>query len=309
MPLPNEAHVDAALSTFATAYANKNFFADRLSPIVGVDKRSGKFFTRTRRDVSKVVNDRIGPRSSANELSYTLGTANYSVDDRALKDIVPSTLMFNADDPLSPEEIATETLMQGLMLARERRVATVYTTTGNYLAANVITPTAAWSSSTATPLLDINSAIAAIPGSGAECFTYAWCSLPVFNNLRKIPEILALKGTDKGQVGRAELAQFFEIDEVFVSDTFYDTANEGQTASYGRVWSTSMFGVVKVPKSTTGASISAFTATFRTKDGIQVRKWDDPATGKGGSTWVQPEFSDDDDIVIQSDMAAVINGV
>ncbi|HEU4613753.1 MAG TPA: hypothetical protein VFS15_16790, partial [Kofleriaceae bacterium] len=77
-------HVDAALSDFATAYRNDGFIADMLCPVVLVDKRSDKYFTRSRRDVSTIVNDIIGPKSRANEASYDVSTSNYSVTGRAL---------------------------------------------------------------------------------------------------------------------------------------------------------------------------------------------------------------------------------
>lgn len=302
-------HIDAALSDFATAYKNDGFIADALCPVVPVDKRSDKFFTRSRRDVSTLVNDLIGPKGRANEASYDVSSSNYSVDDRALMDYVTSALQINADAPLDPRQLATQNLMQKLMLMRERRVATLLTTSGNYASGNTSAAGTAWTNETSsTPIADINTAIAAIPFSGEDAQLKAFMARPVWNALRKHPDILALKGTDKGQVSRGEFAAFFELDEVLVSDVWYDTANPGQTASYGRAWLATVFGVARVPKQLSGADISALSVTFRVTPGMQVRTWDAPEVGVGGSEAIQVEFSDDEKIV-QNDMGYLLTGV
>lgn len=302
-------HVDSALSDFATAYRNDGFIADKLCPVVPVDKRSDKFFTRTRRDVSSLVNDIIGPKSRANEASYDVSTDNYSVTGRALVDFVSAALERNADAPLDPKQLATQNIMQKLMLAREIRVASLLTTSGNYAAStNTSAVSTVWTNETSTPIADINTAMAAIPFSGEDTNFFGFCSRPVWNALRKHPEILALKGLDKGQVSRADFASFFELDEMLVSDVWYDTANPGQTASYSRGWGTNVFGVVRVPRQLSGPDISAFACTFRVNPGMQVRTWDEPARGEGGSTAVQVEFADDEKVV-QNDMGYLLTSV
>jgi hypothetical protein len=306
---PAQQHVDRPLSDFATAYRNDGFIADQLCPIVYVDKRSDEFFTRSRRDVSTIVNDLIGPKGKANEASYDVGTDNYSVKDRALMDYVSEALKDDADEPLDPRQNTTNNLMQKLMLAREYRVATLLCTSANYAVGNTSAVSTAWTNETSsTPLADINAAMAAIPFSGEDTSFYGFCSRPVWNALRKHPEILALKGIDKGQVNRQEFAGFFELDGMLVSDVWYDTENPGQAANYARAWSSSVFGVIRVPKALSGPDISAFACTFRVKPGIQVRSWDEPAVGVRGSEAIQVSFSDDEKVV-QNDMGYLLTSV
>lgn len=300
-------HVDAALSDFATAYQNSGFIADQLCPIVPVDHRSDKFFTRSRRDVSMIVNDLVGPKGRANEASYDVGTDNYSVQDRALVDYVPTALQRNADAPLDPRQMATQNLMQKLMLARELRVASLLTTSGNYAPSNTAGASAAWTNkTTSSPVADINGAIAAIPFSGEDSQLFGFCSRPVWNALRAHPEIVGLKGLTSGQATRQEIAEWFELDGLLVSDVWYDTANPGQAASYSRAWGTG-FGVLRVPRVITGKDISAFAVTFRVNPGVQVRTWDEPGIGVEGAEAIQPGFSDDEKIV-QNDMGFLITG-
>jgi hypothetical protein len=309
MTHPAQQHVDAALSTFATAYQTSGFIADRLCPPVPVEKRSDAFFKRNRRDVSQVVNDLIGPKGRANESSYDVTTDNYSVKDRALLDYVTDALIKNADAPLDPRELATQNLMQRLMLARENRVATLLTTSGNYAAGSTAAVSTVWSDKTnSDPVADINGAAAAIPYSGEESALIGWCSRTVWNVLRAHPAVLALKGVTSGQVSKGEFAEYFELSDFLVSDVFVDSANPGQAANYGRMWGSSVFGVVRVPSVLQGNDISAFAVSFRVDPGIIVRRWDEPGIGVSGSEAVQVSFSDDEK-VCQNDMGYLLTSV
>jgi hypothetical protein len=310
MPIrPASVHVDSALSSFAVAYRNNGFIADRLSPIISTDKRSGKYFIRNRRDVSHAVSDLLGPKSKANEAYYDVTTGNYSVEDRGLVGYVGAEEESNADAPLDPRQLQTQHLMQQIMLNRELRVATQFCTAANYGGNTAAAGGGVWTNETSsTPIADINTAMAAIPFSGEDTEFVAFMSRPVWNALRKHPSILSLKGVSSGQVSRSEFAAYFELNDVLVSDVWYDTANIGQTASYARGFTSTVFGVVRVPRMITGAEVSIFGATFRSKPGLEVRTWDEPSRGKGGSEAIQVEMSDDE-VIVQSDMGYLLTSV
>lgn len=309
---PGSAFVDPSLSTFASAYKNNQFIADRISPIVDVDKASGKYFKRNRRDVSKVLDDRISSKGQANEATYDVETAAYSVEDRALRQVIPSKLVSNADAPLSPEEWATANCMQRLMLAREKRVADLVMTQGNWSSGNYATVLNYWSDEVnGTPLTDLQTALEAIPSTGDDSQIILVMSLPVAHALMKHPQMLGLRaggGSSAGQLSANELASFLGIGGVFVSKTFVTTSNEGQTATYSRVWSGTKAALVQVPRIVQGPEIEAFTVTFREQPGIETRRWNDQSVGKGGSDIVQVEFSDDE-VVVQNDQGYLLQGV
>jgi hypothetical protein len=302
-------HVDAPLSDFATAYQNNGFIADKLLPPIPVTKRSDKFFTRGRRDVSHIVSDLAGPGVKSNRATYEVSTDNYSVTDRSLHDLIDYAMEQNADAPLSPEQMSVNNIMQKLSLARESRVATMVCSTGSYAAANTGAVSAVWSNiTTSTPISDINTAIAAIPFSGEDASLVSWCTLPVWNALRKHPEILALKGVTTGQVTRAEFASYFELDEFLVTNLFTDSANIGLTASYGRLFTATQFGILRRPKMLSGPDLSVFGVTFRVKPGIESTSWEEPSLGPKGSKAVQVSFADDEKIV-QNDMGYLLTSV
>lgn len=305
MPSANQVHVDKALSDFASRYSNGDYHADKLSPPVPVDNRSDKYFTYSRRDVTKRVDDRLSVQGHANEVGYTQGQQNYSVEDRGLNGVVPTEVERNADAPLSPEEDETDVVMEALMREREIRVATLLTTAANFASGNSTTLTNAWTDRTnGVPVDDFNTGLAVLPPI-ANSRTLAIMSRPVWNALRTHPQLTGLRaggGTVAGQVSRAEAAAALEVDEILVSDSWYDSANEGQAISLSRIWDATKAVIVRVPQRPRGNRIHAFSVSFRCKPGITVRRWFDPNRGKGGSTIIRVEFSDDE-VIVQNDAA------
>lgn len=304
----NSVHVDAALSDFATAYGNREMLADRLSPIVSVDKRSDVYHKRSRRSSSHIVQDLMGPKSPANETTYETSTGSYVVQDRGLMDYVDYAMIANADAALSPEEETVNDLMTKLMLAREARVATLLCTSGNYASGSTGAVSTPWTTqSTSTPIKDINTALAAIPPGDGNSKLVGFCSIEAWNALRAHPDLLALKGLDKGLITRADFASFFEIDELLVSDAQKDTNNMGQDPSYSRIWTATVFGLARVPV-TPSRRTAALSLTFRAKPGIQTYTWEEPSRGVQGSKGIRVSFSDDE-VMPQTDMGYLLTSV
>lgn len=313
MPInPNSAHVDAQLSAFAAAYKNGAFIADEVCPVVPVDMRSDKFAKRNRRDVSMPVNDRMSPQGKSNRATYDVTTDNYSVEDRALHEVVTAALARNADAPISPEQWATQNVMQRLMLGREIRVADLLFTAGNWASSNT-SDGSDWTDETnGAPLDDLNTALEAIPTSGEDSRLILVISLPLWNALRKHPQMLGLRaggGSNAGQLSDVEAAAFIGVDSIRVSRTFKTTTNPGQaTAVYERVWDATKAAIVQVPTVVSGPEASLFSCTFRVNPGMVTRKWHDPSIGIGGSDIVQTEFSDAEKVV-QNDMGYLLTGL
>lgn len=311
MPSPTQVHVDSALTDFASHYAPGIYYADQVSPIKGTAKRSGKYFTYARRDTERRINDRLSPQGGANEVGYTQSTANYSVEDRGANGVVPAEVARNADAPLTPEEDETNNVQNALMLEREIRVATLLLTNSNYATGNYATMSNYWTDKVSgTPLTDMNTGLAALaPINNAK--TVFVCAREVWNAIRVHPDFLSLRGSSSapnGQISRREFAEYIEVDDILVSDAWYDSANEGAAVSRSRIWTATKAALVRVPQSVTGNRVQAFSVTFREDPGYQVRQWEDPDRGKGGSTIIRVEFSDDE-VVVQNDSAYLFEGV
>jgi len=299
-----------SLTSFASAYENGKFIADKVAPVIEVSAMSGTFQKRARADVNRAtVDDMIGTDGTANELGYSLSEDTWALVPRALKAAVNGAMNSAVVSALDPEQEAVEQLMQAIGLAHEKRVAGVLTTTTNYTSANRKTAAALWSNTvTGDPLGDIKAALRALPSAGDNFKRVMWISDVVFDALTTHPQLLALKGTTLGAVSDAELLQFFKgLDEVHVSDTTYNSANAGQSASYSRIWSATACGIALVPRTAPSTRTSIFAASFRHTSGVRVRQWMESGRGYGGSSLVQVEHLTQPAKVIQDDCGVIIS--
>lgn len=314
---PRNAHINAALSNFASAYQNSQYLADEVSPVFLVDKESDSFHKRLRIDEATILDDAAGPRAQLKEATYDLDEDSYSVRPRGLRQAVPESLVLNADASLSPEQLAVANVMNKIKLARENRVATQIMTAGNWASGNTAAVSNAWSDeASGTPLADLQTGLQAIPFNGDDVRVIGVCSDLVWHALSRHPQLMSLRaggGSAGGPLSTAELAGFLEVDSILVSKIHKNTANLGATASYSRIWGTSTFAWVVVPTELMSTEQTIFSCTFRhnlpgSVKGIRVREWHDPSAGVGGCDFKACELKDAEK-VIQNDAGYLFTSV
>lgn len=311
---PSNAHVVAALSDFASSYSNGAFFADRVSPIIPVDKDSDSFFQFARKDATTDTVQIVGEQGAIPQSTIETSKATYVTLGYGQRAPVSRALQVTADPAVRPKERSTAAIMRNLMLAREIRVASKITTSGNWASGNNAAATAVWTDQTAgVPLTDIHTALEAIPASGDDSMLIAICALEVFNALTSHPQIRDMHGTLPGPIDEPTLAKYLKFDELLVSNTQKNTANTGQDPVYGRVWLDTVFAIVKVPRQLMGVDQEMFSATFRrnmegASGGMLVREWEEPSLGTEGTDMVAVTHRDDE-FIIQDDAGYLITGV
>lgn len=245
MPQPsiNSVHVDAILTNISVAYLQNqdNFIADKVFPVIPVDKKSDKFFTYTKNDWFRdEAQRRAGGTESAGG-GYGLSTGSYSADVFAFHKDVDDQTLANADAPLNPLREATEFVTRRLMLRKEVQWNT------DFFAGSVWsndydgvsgTPTTnevkQWSDYAASdPIDDIEDAKAGILSTtGMEPNTLV-LGYDVFRALKNHPDIVdRIKYTSAQTVTADMLAAMFDIPRVIISKGVKATNNEGATAAY-----------------------------------------------------------------------------
>ena len=154
---PSDVHVDQALPNAAFGYKLAGGVADEVCPIVPVPKASDKYFIWDKYDAfQQATNPVIADGAQPSEISPRLSTSAYSTTPYALQAFVSTELEANADSPLRPRAMATQRLVNALLLAREARVAALLTTQGNYSAGYYAAATAQWNGgATSDPVADI----------------------------------------------------------------------------------------------------------------------------------------------------------
>ncbi|MBK8260225.1 MAG: hypothetical protein IPK80_02685 [Nannocystis sp.] len=316
----SQLQISETLTQFASAYSNKDFIADIVCPVISVDSLSGRFATRNKFDeYTTAADDLVGPKGSVNRVSYSTGTDTFTLEGRALEDVVDYTQMQAVNTPLNPEQLAVSNVMNAIMRKHELRVATVMTTSGNYASSNTFasgTPdsgtAAAWTdTSNSRPVRDIQYALEQLPFSGEDQRIVGFCSDLVYNALARHPELLALMGLgDRGLVSKSLLAEFFGIDDLIVSRIGYSSTNPGQSSkTYARAWGTTVFGLTVIPRQTVSTEQQMFAASFRHRSGVEVFEWEDMSIGAKGGKRIKVSHYTQAAKVIQNDSAALITGV
>lgn len=297
---PGAVHNVATLSTLSVQYANEDFIGDRLLPVVNVAKKSDKYFTYTKRDRFAGPEDKVGARSTPNEINESRSTSTYSLVDYALKNFVDNETLRNQDAPLDEMMDLVEAINDVLALKREIRQASVLTTAGNYSGnTSALSGSSQWDSSAGgNPIKDLQDAKAACwMGMGAGDMV-GFCSLEVWNVLSRHPAILDLfkyGGAAPGLATTRMVASFFGLSDILVGAARNDTANEGASASYSRVWG-KVFGIVRVARSASLRN-AAFGYTMRQNGDPITDVWFDQSIGKSGGYYARVGFSEDYKVV------------
>lgn len=132
IPTPKSAHKDAALSNLSIAYRNPMYIADQVFPTVPVPKQSDYFFQFLRGDWFRLDAGVRGPGAEAKRGGYKLTSSTYSCKEYAFAHPIPIELINNADDVLKPMETGINFVTESILLAKERVVSTLITTSGNW---------------------------------------------------------------------------------------------------------------------------------------------------------------------------------
>lgn len=296
---PLTVHTNSTLSNISIQYQNDEYIGEQLLPPVTVDKKSNTYFIYDKRTRLAYPDDALGPRGQANEISDTRSTATYSCLPYGYENFVDGETIENQDTPLNEMVDLQEALAEGMAFRRELRVATVLTTGANYngntvaLAAGVRWDTAGGGN----PIKDIQNAIKNTwTGRGAGDFI-GFCSYDVFLVLSRHPMILDLfkfTGTSPGLATPDMIAGFFGLPRILVGKARKDTANEGQTASYSRIWP-DVFGVVRVARR---PSIRNAAFGYILRHGLPSSiQWFDQRAGKDGGYYAKTTVSEDTKVV------------
>ena len=243
-PSLNDVHVDAILTNISIAYMQNrdNFIADKVFPIIPVDKKSDKFFTYTKNDWFRDEAQRRAPATESAGGGYNLSTDTYSADVFAFHKDVPDQIVANADAPLNPLREAAEFVTHRLLLRRELQFVTDFLSPGIWgttIAGTAGTATPGtfatqWSNYTSSdPIEDIEEGKADILAStGMEANTLV-LGYEVFRQLKNHPDLVdRIKYTSSQTITADMIAAMFDIPRVIVSKAIKATNNEGATQAY-----------------------------------------------------------------------------
>jgi hypothetical protein len=295
---PGSVHVDTLLATMSVMYRNDEYIGERIMPAVPVSKRSDKFAVYPKREGFAFPDDEIGHRASPNELDPTRNTDNYSVRDYGFKNYLDLETVQNQDAPLNEMVDVVEQINEGIAFKREKRILALVFTAGTY-GSQTTTATTNWNDSTGGSIIaDILAARSALWTGASPTRKVGFTTLSVWNTgVANNPALRDLfKYTQSGLATTTQIAQFFGLDDILVSQAREDTANSGQTASYARMATSDVFGIGAVAQRPSLRSLH-FGSTFRMAGDPFTTEWPDPGIGKRGGIYARVSVSEDHKVV------------
>ena len=297
---PASVHSDTFLSNLSVMYSNGSYIGERLVTIVPVQKRTDKYAVYPQREMFEAPSDLLtSERARANEISESRTSASYELKDYGLENFVSNETIDNQDVPFDERADAVTHLAEHLLRKREVRIATLMTTAANYGSGNSATLAGSdqWNSgSGGNPIKNIQDAKAALFNGPGATDVWGFTSLDVFNVLARHPTLLDLqKYTVNGLLTPEAIARYFGLAGLLIGEARKQTANEGQTASYSRIWGND-FGLVRVAR-TPSKRTAAFAARFRKNNDPVVTEWFDARAGKSGGHYLKVAVSEDSRVI------------
>lgn len=239
MPEVNNVHTDAILSNISVMYRNAQFVGLQMLPVVPVKKESDKYYIyNSKADRFRIPDTLRAPKTESKTVDWKVTTGTYQCEEHALNDLIDDREKANADKPLNLAVDTTEFLTDLILLAQEKRIAD-YLSSETYMTNyTTLSGTDQWSDySNSDPVGDIETGKETIHGKIFQFPNTLLLGQQVYNKLKHHPDVIdRFKYVKKGIITPDMLADLFEVERVIVGASGYNTAKEGQTASYSYLW-------------------------------------------------------------------------
>ncbi|HEY4360093.1 MAG TPA: major capsid protein [Bryobacteraceae bacterium] len=250
-PTVNAVHYDSPLTFVSNMYAQSNdaFVASKIFPLVPVPQASDLIYTINKGDFARNSMLKRAPGTESAGIGYNVDTnKSYRCGVWSIHHDIPDQIRANADAALNLEMNASELLTKAALINREVSFTstflasgiwnTQWTGVGSSPSTNQFVQ---WNDPASTPIEDVRAVATKVHlNSGGFMPNKMVIGKTVYNALRNHPDILDLikyQGTpaSPAQVTLNALAALFDLDEVVVTEAVYNTAAEGQTATFSYV--------------------------------------------------------------------------
>lgn len=270
------------LTAIAIAYRNRSMIADQVLPRVTVGKTDFKYMLYPMGESFTIPDTKIGRKSKTNVVEFSSSEITASVDDYGLEDWIPISDIESASLAYDPKGRAVEQITNLIELDREVRAANLVFNANSYGAANKVTlsGTSQFSDSTSDPIKTIMDAL----DSMVMRPNIMTLGRAAFSALARHPKIVSAAlgtGGTSGIVRRQDIASLFELEDIYVGESFMNTARKGQAVSMSRVWGKhiSLIYRDKLADTRSGTTFG-FTAQFG--DRVGMEGFDDDIGLRGG---------------------------
>ena len=249
MPQPSsqQTHVNAMLTNISVAYMQgaDAFIADKVFPMVPVQKQSARYFVYKKEDWFRDEAELRAPSTESAGGGYEIdNTPNYYCNVYAYHKDLDDQTRNNTDNPLDADRDATEFVSNKLLLRRELAFMDTYFKTGVWgtdITGVTTGPTAGqvlgWDQAGADPISDVSDMQLKMLGTTGKKANTLTLGPEVYAALKQCPAILErIKYTQRGIITADLLAALFEVDRVLVAYGIQNTAAKGKAAAMSFIY-------------------------------------------------------------------------
>lgn len=292
-PVTSQFHIDQFLTDFAIGYSQEMpSIADLAFTPVRVNKESNKYPIFSQADWTRIdMQVRANGDVSAGG-GFALSSDSYFCETYALHTYLTDRDRNNAMNEVDLEQSKIRYLMHQAMLKRNQLFYNTAFATSTWSAqadqaggSSVSTNQFIYWSTTATstPIDDLIDGSLAIQGKIGRKANVGVTSRPVMWSLLKHPDVvdrIKYSGQIPAIPTEQALAQVLGLDAIYVSDTVYNSANEGQSASMSQLFANSFLLLYRSPspmldEPTAGATFSWSEFDQVSAGGAAVASWYD----------------------------------
>lgn len=280
-------YVDRLLTEWASALQPQGLVGDLIAPRVSVPDQAGKYKIFGAESLRLRV-DTATPTSEIHEIDYEWSTGTYYAGGHALEHFVPRRNM----DFEGEYQAATDLVMEGVLLNREKAIYTLMTSATAIPASD--TPGTKWSASStdiASWLYAQGNAVAAKVGVRPNTLVIGSDVLAVL--LENTALLDRVKYTQAGILTPDVLGPILGIDRVIVAGAVAATSNEGATSVAAAMWPAETGVLYYSTPAPTGRSADAVKTLVwngeggGAQQGVEVRRIPDELRGTHGGEWVR----------------------
>ncbi len=239
-PTLSQVHINRPLTDISTAYLaqSADYLADKIFPVVPVQKQSDLYFKYTKGDWFRNEAQTRAPATESAGGGYNLTTDSYYAPVTAFHIDVDPQVRANSDVPLNADRDATLFITQRLMLAREIQVLAQVFKTGTWTGSTTagdITPSPQWNLANSTPIEDIVAQIWSVKQNTGRFPNRFVMGPRVWEVLQNHDEVIQrIKYTQRGVITTDLLASLLAPPgvpdfQILVASSIQNTAASGAT--------------------------------------------------------------------------------
>ena len=291
------------LSNLSVAYSSGSMIGREILPIAPVDLPTGEYVKYERRDRMQVVRgEGRGARGRANEIprnetSVPYQTVAHEHLGKERLDAVIAGRIAQRAAPIDRLTRMVDDVSYHHQLEQEVKSIATVTNASNYGTSHKLTLTSGtyWDSADAEIGKNIDDAKAKLWNGQGKTELVAWCSLPIWQVVRRNTALVGLlSAADRGFLTADQFCEIFELDGLLVSDLRLDSANIAEDESAEFAWG-NYFGLARVSRTPQQLNAAlGYTMRWNANDtpqaglmgnnqGVFTRMWFDPEEGPFGS--------------------------